>query len=77
MQELLDVVRFEFRYQLRSPFFLGAVVMVALIHLMAISGVTIHIVNDHGRGRAATLQILRQPKRCRGARHLRNNGRTR
>lgn len=43
MRELLDVVRFEFRYQLRSPFFLSAVVVIALIHLMAISGVAIHI----------------------------------
>ncbi|MGH9856112.1 MAG: hypothetical protein ACREBD_40275, partial [Blastocatellia bacterium] len=39
MRALLEVMRFEIRYQLRSPFFLGALLMFALIHFMAFTGV--------------------------------------
>jgi ABC-type transport system involved in multi-copper enzyme maturation permease subunit len=38
-------MRFEVRYQLRSPFFLGALLMFALIHFLAITGTVIHIDN--------------------------------
>ena len=43
MRTLLEVTRFEIRYQLRSPFFLGALLMFALIHFLAITGTAIHI----------------------------------
>src|SRR5262245_8022056 len=43
MRPLLEVMRFEIRYQLRSPFFLGALLMFALIHFMSITGTVIHI----------------------------------
>ncbi|HKQ75295.1 MAG TPA: M1 family aminopeptidase [Blastocatellia bacterium] len=43
MRALLEVMRFEIRYQLRSPFFLGALLMFALIHFMSITGAVIHI----------------------------------
>ena len=43
MRALLDVTKFEIRYQLRSPFFLGALVMFALIHFLSITGTFIHI----------------------------------
>jgi ABC-type transport system involved in multi-copper enzyme maturation permease subunit len=39
MRALLEVVQFEIRYQLRSPFFLGAMLMFALIHFMGFAGV--------------------------------------
>jgi ABC-2 type transport system permease protein len=45
MRAILDVMRFEIRYQLRSPFFLGALLMFALIHFMAITQTFIHIDN--------------------------------
>ncbi len=45
MRALLEVMRFEIRYQLRSPFFLGALLMFALIHFLAITGAGIHIDN--------------------------------
>src|SRR6185295_10143812 len=45
MRELLEVTQFEIRYQLRSPFFLGALLMFALIHFMAITQTFIHINN--------------------------------
>jgi ABC-type transport system involved in multi-copper enzyme maturation permease subunit len=45
MRKLLEVMRFEARYQLRSPFFLGALLMFALIHFMAITQTFIHIDN--------------------------------
>jgi ABC-type transport system involved in multi-copper enzyme maturation permease subunit len=38
MRAILDVLQFEIRYQLRSPFFLGAVQLFALIHFLAITG---------------------------------------
>jgi ABC-2 type transport system permease protein len=38
MRATLEVMRFEIRYQLRSPFFLGALLMFALIHFLAITG---------------------------------------
>jgi hypothetical protein len=34
MRALLEVIQFEIRYQLRSPFFLGALLMFALIHFL-------------------------------------------
>jgi len=43
MRELLEVMRFEIRYQLRSPFFIGALLMFALIHFLSITGTAIHI----------------------------------
>ena len=43
MRALLEVMQFEIRYQLRSPFFLGALLMFALIHFLAITGTVIHI----------------------------------
>ena len=45
MRALLAVMQFETRYQLRSPFFLGALLMFALIHFMSITGTAIHIDN--------------------------------
>ena len=39
MRPLLNVIRFEIRYQLRSPFFWGAVLMFALIHFLGFTGV--------------------------------------
>jgi ABC-2 type transport system permease protein len=39
MRPLLEVLQFEIRYQLRSPFFLGALLMFALIHFMSFTGV--------------------------------------
>jgi len=36
-------MRFEIRYQLRSPFFLGTLLMFALIHYLAITGTGIHL----------------------------------
>jgi ABC-2 type transport system permease protein len=45
MRPLLEVMRFEIRYQLRSPFFLGALLMFALIHFMSITQTFIHIDN--------------------------------
>jgi ABC-2 type transport system permease protein len=38
MRTTLEVMRFEICYQLRSPFFLGALLMFALIHFLAITG---------------------------------------
>lgn len=38
MRDILEVMRFEIRYQFRSPFFLGALLMFALIHFLAITG---------------------------------------
>jgi ABC-2 type transport system permease protein len=43
MRTLLEVIRFEIRYQLRSPFFLGALLLFALIHFLAITGTVIHL----------------------------------
>lgn len=43
MRALLEVMRFEIRYQFRSPFFLGAMSLFALIHFLAITGTGIHI----------------------------------
>jgi ABC-type transport system involved in multi-copper enzyme maturation permease subunit len=45
MRALLEVMRFEIRYQLRSPFFLGALLMFAVIHFMSITQTFIHIDN--------------------------------
>ena len=45
MRALLEVIQFEIRYQLCSPFFLGALLMFALIHFLAITGTGIHIDN--------------------------------
>jgi ABC-type transport system involved in multi-copper enzyme maturation permease subunit len=45
MRALLEVMQFEIRYQLRSPFFLGALLMFALIHFLAGAGAVIHIDN--------------------------------
>ncbi len=45
MRSIFEVIQFEIRYQLRSPFFLGALLMFALIHFMALSGAGIHIDN--------------------------------
>src|SRR5215510_638617 len=39
MRALWEVIQFEIRYQLRSPFFFGALLMFALIHFMAFTGV--------------------------------------
>ncbi len=38
MRDILEVMRFEIRYQFRSPFFFGALLMFALIHFLAITG---------------------------------------
>ena len=38
MRDILEVMRFEIRYQFRSPFFLGALLMFALIHFLTITG---------------------------------------
>mgnify|MGYP000535372484 CR=1 FL=1 len=43
MRPLLDVIQFELRYQLRSPFFLGALLLFALIHFLAMTGTVIHL----------------------------------
>lgn len=43
MRALLEVMHFEIRYQLRSPFFLGALLMFALIHFLTITSTGIHI----------------------------------
>jgi ABC-type transport system involved in multi-copper enzyme maturation permease subunit len=45
MRKLLEVMRFEARHQLRSPFFIGALLMFALIHFLAITQTFIHIDN--------------------------------
>lgn len=45
MRALLEVMQFEIRYQLHSPFFLGALLMFALIHFLAGAGAGIHIDN--------------------------------
>jgi ABC-2 type transport system permease protein len=45
MRALLEVMQFEIRYQLRSPFFLGALLMFAVIHFMSITQTFIHIDN--------------------------------
>ncbi|HYV03047.1 MAG TPA: ABC transporter permease subunit [Blastocatellia bacterium] len=45
MRQLFEVVQFEIRYQLRSPFFLGALLLFGLIHFLAITGTFIHIDN--------------------------------
>jgi ABC-2 type transport system permease protein len=39
MRTLLEVMQFEIRYQLRSPFFLGALLMFALIHFLSFTGI--------------------------------------
>jgi ABC-2 type transport system permease protein len=39
MRAILEVMQFEIRYQLRSPFFLGALLMFALIHFLSFTGV--------------------------------------
>jgi ABC-2 type transport system permease protein len=38
MRTILEIMRFEICYQFRSPFFLGALLMFALIHFLAITG---------------------------------------
>lgn len=38
MRAILELMHFEIRYQFRSPFFLSAVLMYALIHFLAITG---------------------------------------
>ena len=43
MKECLEVMQFELRYQLRSPFFLGALLIFALIHFFTITGTGIHL----------------------------------
>jgi ABC-type transport system involved in multi-copper enzyme maturation permease subunit len=43
MRAILEVMQFEIRYQLRSPFFLGALLMFALIHFLSITQTFIHI----------------------------------
>ncbi|MDO9316680.1 MAG: M1 family aminopeptidase [Gammaproteobacteria bacterium] len=43
MKEFLEVMQFELRYQLRSPFFLGALLIFALIHFFTITGTGIHL----------------------------------
>lgn len=43
MRTLLEVLQFEIRYQLRSPFFLGALLMFALIHFLTITSTGIHL----------------------------------
>ena len=43
MRLLLDVIQFELRYQFRSPFFLGALLLFALIHFLAMTGTVIHL----------------------------------
>lgn len=45
MREILEVMRFEIRYQLGSPFFLGVLIIFALIHFLTITGTVIHIDN--------------------------------
>jgi ABC-2 type transport system permease protein len=45
MRELLEVMLFEIRYQLRSPFFLGALLLFSLIHFLSFTGTVIHIDN--------------------------------
>jgi ABC-type transport system involved in multi-copper enzyme maturation permease subunit len=45
MRLFLEVMQFEIRYQLRSPFFLGALLLFALIHFLAITGTVIHLDN--------------------------------
>src|SRR5262245_34456704 len=45
MRAILEVMQFEIRYQLRAPFFLGALLMFALIHFLTITGTFIHIDN--------------------------------
>jgi ABC-2 type transport system permease protein len=45
MRPLLEVMQFEIRHQLRSPFFLGALLMFAAIHFMSITQTFIHIDN--------------------------------
>ena len=43
MRAALEVMQFEIRYQIRSPFFLGALLMFALIHFLSITGTFVHI----------------------------------
>src|SRR4029453_18403972 len=43
MRAILEVIQFELRYQLRSPFFLGALLLFALIHFLSITGTGIHL----------------------------------
>ena len=45
MRATLEVMQFELRYQLRSPFFLGALLLFALIHFLSITQTFIHIDN--------------------------------
>ena len=69
MRALLEVMQFEIRYQLRSPFFLGALLMFALIHFLAITGTVIHIdTQQPGRHQ----QRVCHPADRAGALHLRH-----
>jgi ABC-type transport system involved in multi-copper enzyme maturation permease subunit len=43
MSIAIELTKFELRYQLRSPFFLCALFVFALIHFLAITGTAIHI----------------------------------
>src|SRR5262245_61192906 len=43
MRAFLEVLQFEIGYQLRSPFFLGVLLLFALIHFLAITGTVIHL----------------------------------
>ena len=43
MRPVLEVMKFEIRYQLRSPFFLGALLIFALIHFLTITGTVVHL----------------------------------
>lgn len=47
MRSLLAVIQFELRYQLRSPFFLGALLLFALLHFLALTGTGIHLDLSH------------------------------
>ncbi len=43
MRTILEITRFEIGYQLRSPFFLGALLIFALIHFLSITGTGINL----------------------------------
>ena len=37
MRSVLEVLKFEIRYQLRSPFFIGSLILFTLVHFIAIT----------------------------------------
>ena len=61
MRTFLEILRFEFRRQLKSPFFWGVLILFFLLHLFTITSVGIHLGENHRidiNGAAKVLQVL-------------------